>query len=90
MLICQVRENREINAVFSKAIRVLGHVELFEPIRNLLHRGGLPSEPVLTQQVSGTPGSPSATTTIDGAQLPPAPPKFGGKIEFEASKSTPY
>jgi arylsulfatase len=30
------------------------------------------------QTITGTPGSPSATTTIDGKQLPPPPPKFGG------------
>jgi hypothetical protein len=29
------------------------------------------------QQISGTPGSPGATITIDGRQLPPPPPKFG-------------
>src|SRR5262245_61511595 len=39
---------------------------------------------------TGEPGSPSATTTISGAQLPPPAEKFGGKIEREASKSTPY
>lgn len=32
----------------------------------------------LAQQVTGVPGSPGATTTIDGKQLPPIPPKFGG------------
>src|SRR4029077_1049201 len=37
VLICQVAQNRKINAVFSKASRVLGHAELFEPIGNLLH-----------------------------------------------------
>ena len=42
------------------------------------------------QQITGTSGSPSATMTIDGAQLPPPPPKFEGKIEFDAAKSTPY
>ena len=42
------------------------------------------------QQITGTPGSPSATTTIDGAQLPAPPEKFGGKIEREATKSKPY
>src|ERR1044071_6430530 len=42
------------------------------------------------QQTSGTPGSPSATTTIDGKYLPPPPPKFGGEINLEAAKSTPY
>src|SRR6266705_2715079 len=33
------------------------------------------------QQITGIPGSPSATTTIDGKQLPPVPPKFGGVIK---------
>jgi arylsulfatase len=33
------------------------------------------------QDVTGEPGSPSATTTIDGKQLPPPPPKFGGVIK---------
>jgi arylsulfatase len=33
------------------------------------------------QQITGTPGSPSATTTIDGKQIPPPDPKFGGVIK---------
>ncbi len=44
-----------------------------------------------TVQTTGVPGSPSATTTIDGKQLPPPPDKhFGGKIERNALDSTPY
>ena len=39
------------------------------------------------QQVNGTPGSPSATITIDGKQLPPPPPKFGGVIKELATES---
>jgi arylsulfatase A-like enzyme len=35
----------------------------------------------MAQQINGTPGSPSATITIDGKQLPPTPPKFGGVIK---------
>src|SRR5262245_19378100 len=42
------------------------------------------------QQITGTPGSPSATTTIDGAQITAPPQKFGGTIEREAIKSKPY
>src|SRR5215831_5605662 len=42
------------------------------------------------QTTTGAPGSPSATTTIEGNQLPPLPPKFGGKIERNAAQSTPY
>jgi len=42
------------------------------------------------QEVTGTPGAPSATTTIEGSQLPPPPQPFGGKIERNAAQSTPY
>src|SRR5262245_13111271 len=40
--------------------------------------------------ISGTPGSPSATMTLAGGQLPPPPQAFGGKIERNAMQSTPY
>jgi hypothetical protein len=40
-------------------------------------------------QTTGTPGSPSATTTIDGKQLPAPDPKFGGVIKDDALKSKP-
>jgi arylsulfatase len=46
--------------------------------------------PVAAQQVTGVPGSPSATTTLDGEQLPPPPAKFGGKISESYLNSTPY
>lgn len=39
------------------------------------------------QQVTGEPGSPSATTTIPGNQLPGPDPKFGGVIKDEAVRS---
>jgi len=42
------------------------------------------------QQIIGTPGSPSATTTIEGNQLPPPPQPFRGKVERNAAQSTPY
>jgi len=41
-------------------------------------------------QIIGTPGSPDATTTIIGKQLPALPQKFGGKIERNAAQSKPY
>ena len=37
----------------------------------------------LAQQVTGTLGSASATTTITGKQLPPPDPAFGGVIKDE-------
>src|SRR6476661_944195 len=45
--------------------------------------------PAAAQQITGTPGSPSATITIDGKQLPPPPPKFGGVIKEDAKDSKP-
>ena len=42
------------------------------------------------QQVTGTLGSPSATTTINGAQLPTPAPEFGGVIKDNALQSTPW
>jgi arylsulfatase A-like enzyme len=42
------------------------------------------------QQITGVPGSPSATETIDGKYLPPSPPKFGGEINLGAEQSKPY
>jgi arylsulfatase A-like enzyme len=46
--------------------------------------------PASAQQVTGVPGSPSATTTISGKQLPPPDPKFGGVIKDDALKSKPW
>ena len=42
------------------------------------------------QEVTGTPGSPGSTTTIDGKQLPPPDPQFGGVIREKASESKPW
>ena len=41
----------------------------------------------VAQHVTGELGSPSATTTISGKQLPPPDPKFGGVIKEKASES---
>jgi arylsulfatase A-like enzyme len=52
--------------------------------------GAITATSVSAQQITGTPGSPSATTTITGKQLPPPDPKFGGVIKERASESTPW
>src|SRR5512143_1144168 len=46
--------------------------------------------PAAAQQITGEPGSPSATTTISGKQLPPPPPEFGGVIKEDAKDSKPW
>ena len=43
-----------------------------------------------TQQINGTPGSPDATVTIDGKQIPPPPLPFGGVIKESALDSKPW
>ena len=47
-------------------------------------------EPAQAQQTTGVPGSPSATTTIDGRYLPNPPPAFGGEINLDATNSKPW
>jgi arylsulfatase A-like enzyme len=46
--------------------------------------------PATPQQVTGVSGSPTATTTIDGKQIPAPPEKFGGVIKPSATESTPW
>ena len=46
--------------------------------------------PSIAQQTTGTPGSPNATMTIDGKQLPPPDQKFGGMIKEDAAESKPW
>jgi arylsulfatase A-like enzyme len=53
-------------------------------LASVMHR------PAQAQIVTGVAGSPSATTTIDGKQLPPPVPAFGGVIKGEATDSTSW
>lgn len=51
------------------------------------------SAPAIAQQAQPAmppPGSPAATVTIPGNQLPAPPQKFGGKITRDAKSSTPF
>jgi arylsulfatase A-like enzyme len=50
----------------------------------------LAAVPVMAQQITGVPGSPDATTTIDGHVLPPPPQAFGGQIDLNAAQSKAY
>ncbi len=45
--------------------------------------------PVMAQETTGVPGSPSATTTIDGRYIPNPPPPFSGKANLSAADSKP-
>jgi arylsulfatase A-like enzyme len=44
----------------------------------------------IAQTITGVPGSPSATVTLDGKQLPPPDAKFGGVIKEKATESKPW
>jgi hypothetical protein len=52
--------------------------------------GALLSPAANAQQITGTPGSPSATTTIQGNQIPAPDPKFGGVIKESSKDSKPW
>ena len=41
-------------------------------------------------QITGTQGSPNATTTIDGRYLSPPPHPFAGEIKLNATQLKPY
>jgi arylsulfatase A-like enzyme len=43
-----------------------------------------------SKETPALPGSPSATTTIDGKYLPAPPSKFGGVINLSAEESKPF
>ena len=60
-------------------------------LKRLAHLGAvfclLASSAVFSQEVIGELGSPSATTTIGGEQLPAPEPAFGGEIKEKALQS---
>src|SRR6187397_246606 len=58
-------------------------------IVNIAFYASLAVLPAMAQQATGTPGSPSATTTIDGKYIPNPPPPFDGKINLSAADSKP-
>jgi arylsulfatase len=49
----------------------------------------LMSGPSRAQQITGTPGSPGATTTIDGRYIPSPSQPFQGQINLNAAQSKP-
>ncbi|MET0166703.1 MAG: arylsulfatase [Vicinamibacterales bacterium] len=63
------------------AVGVVGKVAAFSIAATLA------VAPAAAQVVTGTLGSPSATTTIPGNQIPAPPPRFGGVIKESALDS---
>jgi arylsulfatase A-like enzyme len=47
----------------------------------------LAASPPMAQQVTGVPGAPDATESIQGQVLPPPAPPFGGEINLNAAQS---
>ncbi len=64
-----------------------GRASIICMFQSLLVLGLLLSIPAQAQQITGVPGSPDATTTISGKQLPPPAPKFGGVIKDNRARS---
>jgi hypothetical protein len=76
--------------IFALAATIWLRVERIRAQRSSPVRGASQLAAYAGQQIEGTPGSPSATTTINGEQLPPPPTPFGGRIERNASQATAY
>jgi arylsulfatase len=68
----------------------MNHKLLIQPAVRLFAAFSLATASSLAQQITGTPGSPSATVTISGNQLPAPDPKFGGVIKETAKDSKPW
>jgi arylsulfatase A-like enzyme len=75
-----------VRGTFKEHLQVPGFVWLAVALPMVV----LMSASLNAQQVTGELGSPSATTTIDGKQIPEPPPKFGGVIKESAKDSTPW
>src|SRR5262249_20496384 len=73
-----------VTSIALAALFLVGHTSL--PVGAQQPPAGAGSAP----QTTGTPGSPSATTTSNGEQLPPPPQKFGGVINRNVAQSKPY
>jgi arylsulfatase len=78
--------------VFSKLRQALDNkqIALSAVIPLLMPAGLISTSYAATLETTGTPGSPSATTTIPGDQLPAPQPPFGGVIKDDALNSTPW
>jgi hypothetical protein len=76
--------------LFAAAARKRTHNSISVPsfIAVSLFAATLTVAPTAAQVVTtGTPGSPDATTTVDGRYLPAPPQKFEGQIGLNASQS---
>ncbi|MBV8571512.1 MAG: sulfatase-like hydrolase/transferase [Acidobacteriaceae bacterium] len=69
----------------SRLVRVLR----IRPLAVALATAGFSIHIAAAQQVTGTPGSPTTTTTIDGRYIPAPPQKFEGEIGLNALESKP-
>lgn len=65
----------------------LGYVAASGKLALLVHAQ---ETPAAAKRAAPAPGSPGATTTIDGRYLPNPPAKFGGEITPNALQSKPY
>jgi arylsulfatase A-like enzyme len=78
-------------SIFARALTVAAALFATSPaLAQQAAQNGTLTPQVQTLQTTGVPGSPSATSTIDGRYLPPQPSKFGGVINLSAQNSTPY
>ena len=86
----EIGNDAEINSIFDKTLRVLGHAELFEPVRNLLHLGQQrsrrgPSNFLITAAESLHRQILDSTSRLKSAREPDGPPGGGHGIPDAAT-----
>ena len=82
-----IAERFGVTAAELKARNQLGSDSIKPDQKLVMAAGATEAGPADAPQITGVLGSPSATTTISGKQLPPPDPKFGGVIKEKASES---
>jgi hypothetical protein len=85
------RNTKVLAVVLLAAGALLGYAAATGKLAALLRAQQEPAkERAPARQTTGVPGSPSATTTVDGNYLPNQPPQFGGTINLNAKDSRPW
>src|SRR5262252_6901511 len=82
------RSTKVLGGLFVAIGTALGYATATGKIASLLRTvEAKPAASDKAPETTGTPGTPGATTTISGKQLPPPDPKFGGVIKENAAQS---
>ncbi len=87
---CSLPRTRLAAVTATLAVAFVTHCHKSDPAGDPPSGHGGVAEPQGTPQGSAPMGSPSATVSLSGGRLPPAPPKFGGVLGENTKDSKPW